>query len=78
LALRGFDAAQGVCADSSGAAKSKVTLPDRAYDPQGCAIDPSTGDLAVTNVTDFQGYYFCGYDGKGDRTARRRATRRLD
>ncbi|HEY2473685.1 MAG TPA: hypothetical protein VGI19_02685 [Candidatus Cybelea sp.] len=73
-----------------GSTKRKARLLDRGYYPQGCAIDPATGNLAVSNATgfhgsgdllvyqgahgkperftdpDFQGYYFCGYDNKGD------------
>jgi len=32
-----------------GSAKLKATLNDASYRPVGCAVDPTTGDLAVTN-----------------------------
>jgi hypothetical protein len=38
-----------------GVSVPKTTLRDRAYYPQGCAVDPTSGNLAVTNYSGFQG-----------------------
>jgi hypothetical protein len=38
-----------------GGTTRKATLGDSAYYPQGCAVDPSSGNLAVTNYSGFQG-----------------------
>jgi hypothetical protein len=38
-----------------GGTKRIATLRDRAFYPQGCAVDPTTGNLAVTNFTGFKG-----------------------
>lgn len=54
-----------------GGAKRIATLRDRAFYPQGCAIDPTTGNLAVTNFTGFKGVgdllVFPGAQGKPER-----------
>jgi DNA-binding beta-propeller fold protein YncE len=73
-----------------GATTPKTTLGDPGFYPQGCAVDPASGDLAVADFNGFQGvgdlaiyragsrrperfsdpdfesYYFCGYDNKGN------------
>jgi sugar lactone lactonase YvrE len=68
-----------------------ATIGDPEEYPVGCAVDPITGDLAVTNIytqggehgnlaiysdtrgaprtytdSNFDDYYFCGYDSKGN------------
>jgi hypothetical protein len=49
------DGAQNVVEYAHGGSKPIATLPDRGEYPEGCSVDPTTGNLAVTNFSSNSG-----------------------